>query len=76
MSNPMSLDERIGRLAPGVDSSIREELQFILRALRLAEHPTGAIQIVSRPALWLFQRIYAAAGKTDRIRPPRPPETP
>jgi hypothetical protein len=62
MSEPLNLDERISRLVPEIDESIRDELQRILLTLRRAEYPVGVIQMMSRLALRLFRRIYEAAG--------------
>jgi DNA-directed RNA polymerase specialized sigma24 family protein len=62
MSKPSSLDDRITRLVPEIDPSIRAELQQVLQTLRRADYPVGVIQMMSRLALRLFRLIYQAAG--------------
>jgi serine/threonine protein kinase len=63
MSTPQTLDQRINALTPEVDEEIRTELQQVLRTLRQARYPVGAILAMSRVALRLFRIIYDAAGK-------------
>jgi hypothetical protein len=63
MPEPTTLDERILRLAPEVDPSIRTELRQVLGTLRAVGYARAVIVMLSGLALRLFRHIYQAAGK-------------
>lgn len=58
------LDDKVGRLGPGVDARVRNELQAVLASLR-AEPPyaIGALLGLSRLSLWLTRSLLVLAGR-------------
>jgi tetratricopeptide (TPR) repeat protein len=59
---PRTLDERIAGLVPGVDESLRLELQGALRTLRDASNPDCVLLVLSRLSLRLLGDVLGCAG--------------
>jgi hypothetical protein len=62
MTAPASIDLRIVALVPEVAEDFRTELQQILRTLRDAGNPLGAVTALSRPSLRLVSAVVECAG--------------
>jgi formylglycine-generating enzyme required for sulfatase activity len=59
---PLTLEEKIDRLAPEVDTAFREELHRLLRTLHDARDPIGVLLSMSRVSLLLLRAVFERAG--------------
>jgi tetratricopeptide (TPR) repeat protein len=61
---PLTLDEKINSLVPGVQPTLRSELRKLLGMVRELDYPEGVLDIMTRSGLQLTAELYDAYGMT------------